>query len=1023
MTTATTASVGQRQIWLAEQLRRRDLGAVDAAYSTAEALTVEAELDKSTLRSALRRLAERHEVLRTTFNLYDGLLVQQIHPDPSVEVEWHDLHGHRDHVAEFARLTAVSLERPFPLDRPPLWRAVVVTADAATHIALILHHIAADGWSVALLLDDLAKLYLAADGAGPEPTPPSRTYRQFSQQQRRDATADQRDASSAYWRQAMRDAPTSSAPPWLGPQPREAVTTRAAQHFLPLDSPRYESVRRVAASNHVTPYVVFLSAFVLALTRSVRRRDVVTALPSANRDDDRYSDVVGPFATLLPIRVRLPQVILPSAILRLVADTVADVTKHQDVPLADIICAAGQGSSRTDMPLFQTVALPRDWRDLECSFADFPARRVWTAAPAAKYHLMVSFPTNPRDARFVIEYDVHRYDQALAEGFDRALDSSLDLVLGQHEITVLSAPPTEIGDTTIHEQVAAMARHAPDHPAVVVGRDWCSYADLDARARTAAAGLARCGVRSGDFVGIRLGRGIDFVVAMLACLHAGAAYVATDPSWPLPRVQQLLTEVAAVVSIAPDDAARPDATDGPPIVGLAELADRGTRHPVDLPTVDAGVPCYVCFTSGSTGTPKGVLITHRSVRRLAAANQVFALNWTDRMAHQANVAFDATTWEVWGALLVGATLVAGVDPAPGPADYAALMADCTTAFLTTGLFAELVRHPACQAAIAGLRVLGVAGSVLPARSTEPILRADRKQFNLYGPTECTTTATAGPMAARTPWNTVPVGHPIEGTRVYVLDHDLRPVSDGTVGDLYLAGSGVALGYLGDPRRTAAEFLPDIEVTGERMYATGDRARLLGDGALDYVGRADSQLKIRGFRVEPSEIEAMLLSRPGVHEAYVGLDGQGRLAAAVRAYRSEDPLRLAEQLRAVLPEYMVPHRIAVLDRLPLTRNGKVDVAALLGAAEHPTPHGIPVRTENGLLGRVIKLWGAVLGASVRHDTEFFGAGGDSLTALRLLSTCGGEFGVELRPADLYAHSTPAAFAAVLAERMEHGDESV
>jgi len=1018
----TPASAGQRQIWLAEQLRRRDLGAVDAAYSTADALTVEAELDESTLGSALRRLAERHEVLRTTLDLHDGILVQQIHPDPSVEVEWHNLHGHFDHAAEFAQLTAVSLERPFPLDRPPLWRAVVATADAATHIALILHHIAADGWSVALLLDDLAALYLAADGAGPEPPPPPRTYRQFSEEQRRDATADQRDASTAYWRQAMQDAPTSSAPPWLGPQPREAVTTGAAQHFLPLDPRRYESVRRVAASYHATPYVVFLSAFVLALTRSVRRRDVVTALPSANRDDDRYSNVVGPFATPLPIRVRLPRAISPGALVRLVADTVADVTKHQDVPLADIVCAAGEGSSRNDMPLFQTVALPRDWRDPECSFADFPARTVWTAAPAAKYHLVVSFPTNPRDSRFVIEYDVHQYDQALAEAFGRALDSSLDLVLGQQKITVLSAPPTEIGDKTIHEQVGALARHAPDHPAVVVGRDWCSYADLDARARTAAAGLARCGVRSGDFVGIRLGRGIDFVVAVLACLHAGAAYVATDPSWPLPRVQQVLTEAAVVVSIAPDDATRPDATDDPPIVGLAELADRGTRHPVDLPTVHAGAPCYVCFTSGFTGTPKGVLITHRSVRRLTAANQVFALDWTDRMAHQANLAFDATAWEVWGALLVGATLVASVDPAPAPADSAALMADCTTAFLTTGLFAELVRHSACQAAIAGLRVLGVGGSALPTGPTEPILRADRKQFNFYGPTECTATATVGPMAVRTPWNTVPVGQPIAGTRAYVLDHNLRPVPDGTVGDLYLAGSGVALGYLGDPRRTAAGFLPDLEVTGERMYATGDRARRLGDGALDLVGRADSQLKIRGFRVEPSEIEAMLLSRPGVREAYVGFDAQGRLAAAVRGDRSADPLRLAEQLRAVLPDYMVPHRIAVLDRLPLTRNGKVDVAALLRATDHPAPHGIPVGTENSLLGRVIELWAAVLGASVRRDTEFFGAGGDSMTALRLLSTSRGQFGVELRPADLYAHSTPAAFAAVLAERMEHGDES-
>jgi len=1015
------ASAGQQQIWLAEELRRRNLGVIDAAYSTAEALTIEAELNEPALRTALRRLAERHEVLRTTFEIHDGVLVQRIHPDPLVDVEWHELHGQSDHAADFAGLVTASLERPFRLDRPPVWRALVATADATTHIALVLHHIAADGWSVALLLDDLAALYLAARGAGPEPTAPARAYHQFSEEQRRSTTADQRDASTTYWHQVMRDAPIRSAPPWLVPQPRETVTTRAAQYSLPLDPERYDSVRRMAARNHVTPYVVYLSAFVLALARSVRRSDVVTALPSANRDDDQYLDVVGPFAMLLPMRVRLPQAVSPDALVRLVADTVADVTRHQDIPLADIINAAGRGSTRTDTPLFQTVTLPRDWRDPERTFAGFPARLVWTAAPAAKYHLIVSFPTSGQDARFIIEYDVRRYDRGMAEAFGRVLDSSLDDVLGRHGITTLIAPPTETGEATIHERVAALARHAPDHPAIVAGRDWCSYGELDARARAAAAGLARLGIRGGDVVGIRLGRGIDFVVAVLACLHAGAAYLATDPIWPPPRIQQVLAEAAATVSIVPDDAAPQDETDGPSVIGLAELVDRGTGRPVVLPSVDVGEPCYVCFTSGSTGRPKGALITHRSVLRLAAPDQVFALDWTDRMAHQANVAFDATTWELWGALLAGATVVAGVDADPAPADYAALLADCTTAFLTTGLFTELVRHPACQAGIAELRILGVGGSTLPPGSTDSILRDDRKQLNFYGPTECTATATAGPMAARTPWNSVPLGHPIAGTRAYVLDRDLRPVPDGEVGDLYLAGAGVALGYLGDPRRTAARFLPDVRVAGERMYATGDRARRLGNGALDYVGRADSQLKIRGFRVEPGEIEAVLLSRPDVREAYVGLDGQGRLAAAVRTDRSADPLQLAKQLRAVLPDYMVPHRIAVVDRLPLTRNGKVDVAALLRGAEHAARVDGSPGAENGVLGRAIEVWAAVLGAPVSRDTEFFAAGGDSLRALRLLSACGEKFGVELRPTDLYTHSTPVAFAALLAARMEHGDE--
>jgi amino acid adenylation domain-containing protein len=1017
--TAAPAAAGQREIWTAEQLRRRSLGTADAAYSTAEALSIESELDERALRAALRRLGERHDVLRTTFEERDGVLLQRVHADSPIDVEWHDLHGSSDHAARFARLVAAALDRPFPLDRPPLWRAVVATADNTTHIALILHHIAADGWSVALLLEDLAALYLAADGAGPQPAAPSSTYLQFSEEQHSRAT-DRRDASIAYWREAMRDAPAWSAPPWLGPQPRAVGAARAAQHFVPLDPQRYGDVRQAAARHHVTPYTVFLAAFVLALTRSVRRRDVITALPSANREDDRYFDVAGPFATLLPIRVRLPRAVSPGALVHLIAETVADATEHQDVGLGQIAAVAAGGSPRTDTPLFQTVALPRDWRDPQCTFAGFPARRVWTAAPAAKYHLAVSFATSARDARLVIEYDVRRYDAAMAAAFGRAFGAALDQVLGEREITVLSRPPAASDDETVHERVAALARHAPDHPAVVAGRDWCSYAELDARARAAAAGLAARGVRSGDRVGIALGRGIDFVVSVLACLHAGAAYVAADPSWPTLRIRQVFDEASVAVRIVADGAAGQHESDGPLAITTADLVRRGTGHPAALPAVDAREPCYVCFTSGSTGRPKGALITHRSVQRLAAPDQIFALDWTDRMAHQANVAFDATTWELWGALLAGATVVAGTEAAPAPGDYAAVLADCTTAFLTTGLFTELVRHPACRAAIAGLRIVGVGGSALPPGSVEPILRADRKQFNFYGPTECTATATVGPMAARTPWNTVPIGRPVVGARAYLLDRDLRPVPDGEVGDLYLAGAGLALGYLGDPRRTAARFLPDVEVAGERMYATGDRARRLSDGALDFAGRADSQLKIRGFRVEPGEIEAVLLSRPGVREAYVGPDGEGKLAAAVRADQGTDPLHLVRQLREVLPDYMVPHRIAVVNRMPLTRNGKVDTVALLRGEAPAAREGTPATAESGLLGRVVDLWAAALGVPASHDTEFFGAGGNSLSALRLLAMCGEQTGVELRPADLYAHSTPAEFAAVLAERMEHSD---
>lgn len=1012
---AEPLSAGQYQLWLAEELRRRDTGELDATYTTAEVLAVD-DVNPAALHAALRTLPERHEVLRTTFELRDGVPHQLVHDLAPTPVERHLLDQGDNHLAEFERLLAAAVRRPFPLDEAPLCRALLATAGRTTYLALVLHHIAADGWSVELLMRDLADLYRAAAGGQPAPMPPARTFREYARDHRRRLELGALADSATYWRSTLQDAPERTAVPGLGPHRPEPGTTGGAQLLVPLPAKQHTTVCEAAARLRTTPLMFYLAAHTLALARLVRRHDVVTGTPSVNRDDEDYLDVVGPFAAVLPIRTQLPRRITPAALVGRVTTAVFEATEHQEFPLVDIAAVIGHGTSRTGMPLYQTAVMQREWREPDTTFAGLPARRLWVSTGTAKYDLLVTFPTAEQDARIVIEYDLSRYDEHMAASIGRALSRALDEVLGDAEIDVIGEPPPDTGEQPVHERLAEIARHAPDHPAVVAGRAWCSYAELDHMADQVGAGLQRSGVRPGDLVGIRLPRGIGFVTAALGVLKVGAAYVPTDPGWPRSRVRQVLA--ATTLTICQDDLADPDDALDTTLARLRSLGADARMEPV---ASRPRQPCCVLYTSGSTGAPKGVLIEHRSVRRLAAPDQPFAFRPADRVPHHANLAFDLTTLEVWGTLLAGATVLASLPENPGPADRAADLDDATAAIVITGLFTELVVHPDCRTALRSLRMLAVGGSAIAPGTTRSILRPERIQLNVYGPTECTTLSTAGPLAARTDRHTVPIGVPIAGTRGYVLDENLDPVPDGETGELYLAGAGVADGYFGDPRQTAQRFLPDPAVPGERMYATGDQVRRLPDGAIDFIGRNDSQIKYRGFRVEPAEIETALQTHAEVHAAYAGLNAAGQLVAAVRADPGTDPGDLRRRLQAVLPAFMVPSHIAVTDQVPLTANGKVDIAGLLASVGPDTRPAAAGDVAGTTLNWVIELWSSVLGVVAVADTHFFEAGGDSLHVLQLLTECRNEFGVDLRPAVLFDHSTPRDFAALLAERTSRPEE--
>ncbi|MFF0433780.1 amino acid adenylation domain-containing protein [Streptomyces sp. NPDC004327] len=551
-------------------------------------------------------------------------------------------------------------------------------------------------------------------------------------------------------------------------------------------------------------------------------------------------------------------------------------------------------------------------------------------------------------------------------------------------------------DVSIPAAFAAQVRTRPDAPAVVDGGHTLSYAELDTRSDRLARLLRGRGVRDGSRVGVLLERGHGQITALLAILKAGGAYVPVSPAYPRERQEHMLATAEAAVTVTAEELRQAERAGGATDAAEPPRPASGSR-----------VPAYILFTSGSTGRPKGVVVEHRSVLRLVRDTDYADLGAGERIAQVADSSFDAFTFEVWGALLNGGTVV--VIPTatvltPGALAEALAKHRITCMFLTSALFTTVMADR--PDSFAGLRTLLVGGDVLNVAAVRRLLDADpaarpARLVNGYGPTETTTFAVCGEVTALpADARSVPIGRPIANTDCYVLGEDLEPVAAGEPGELFIGGPGVARGYAGQPELTGERFLPDPYATepGARMYRTGDLVRLLADGRLDFLGRADDQVKIRGYRVEPGEVEAALSLHPDVREVAVVADdstGERRLVAHLApAVPGETPTGLREFLAGRLPEWLIPSAFVVVPALPLTTSGKVDRAALPPApADGEETAAVAPRTdlERELAAIAAELLGL---ASVGVTDDFFALGGHSLLAMRLLSRADAAFGVRV-----------------------------
>ncbi|WP_097972572.1 non-ribosomal peptide synthetase [Streptomyces sp. gb14] len=996
-------------------------------------LEIGGPLDPGRLRAAAGTVVDRHANLRAGFRrLTTGRLVQYTTADAAPEWTEHDLRAHPDVPVTDALSVLVTEDRvrPFAPDRPPLLRFTLIrTADDRWRLLFTSHHLLLDGWSAPLLLTDLFDAY-----AGRSPV----RRRPFADYARWLADRD-RPAAEAAWRTALEGVtePTLTAPadtPSAALVPEETATA--------LDPALTAALQDRARAAGTTLNTVVQTGWGLVLSRLTGRDDVVfgSAVSGRPAELDGVEGMLGLFVNTLPTRVRTaPSRTLAEAVADLHARQVA-LLDHQHLGLADIQQLVGLPALLDTMTVFENYPFDDEALSGSEQAAGLDVRGIG-GRDATHYPLTLAITLQGGRLRLVLKHRPDLYDTRAAhtvlDRLTRALDHLAhrpDLPAGQVDLApeasaTLSGRPGITAALGCAGTVAAVAADTPDAIAVRPledGQQPVTYAELVVRAARFAQRLRETGAGPETVVALLLPRSVDLVVAELAVAWTGAAYLPLHPDWPAERIRTVLGTAGAVALIC-----RPG-TDTAAYGPVAVLHPDGDRtpsdgHPGTLPAAPAPHRLsYVMYTSGSTGEPKGVAVPESAVLALASDSR-FAGDAQRRVLVHSPHSFDAATHEIWGTLLRGGELVLAPDTPLDPARWRELLTGAgpgggvDSAWFTAGLFALIAQD--APETFTALREVWTGGDVVSpgavaaARAAAPHLRV----VNGYGPTETTTFATShdlGPEASD--GGPLPIGRPLDGMTLRVLDTALRPVLPGVPGELYIGGAGLARGYHGHPGRTAERFVADPQgAPGERLYRTGDLVRIRPDGALDFLGRTDDQVKLRGHRVEPGESEAALLAEPGVARAAVTLrtdlpGGPALVGYAVPAPGTTlDTEALRRRLAARLPDYQVPAHLVALDALPLTENGKVDRAALPApdavAPADPGPR-MPSDQRTELLCQV---FADTLGlpAFGPHE-DFFERGGHSLSAMSLVGRARTFLDADLSVGDLFTARTPAATAALL-----------
>ena len=1031
-------SYGQRRLWFLDQLE-----SANTLYNTPVCFRVTGRLDPELLRRGLTAVVERHEVLRSRFVEQDGELMQLVAAEAEVPFE----QASASDQAAAAELLARSAERRFDLDREPPLRVLLVGLANDQHLLLItLHHLVNDAWSANLLASELVTCYQAlGTGESPELAELPVQYADFAAWQRDLVTGPLRESQLAYWRNRLAGMPQQLALPT--DRPRPARRSYRGEH-VPFRVPAatVDRLRALGADENASLFMVLLTAFLVLLGRYTGEDDVVVGTPASSRTRPEFESLLGFFLNTLVLRTDCSGNPSFRELLQRVRTTALEAFANSDVPFEALVDELAPRRDLGSTPLVQVLFTLEDAERRPIMGDGIELRWEPFGTATAKFDITLYLWRRADGLSGAVEYRTDLFDHPTMERFASLYQALLDGAAAEpdrpgSELPMLTDADvaaldgwnaTELewtGPESIPAMLAGRAAADPDATALVWQGAEVSYREFAGRVNRLARLLIEQGVRVGDVVGVLLDRGTELLVSVHAIMAAGAAYLPLDPGYPAERLAFQCTDVRVALVVTTSELAGrlPEQASTDRLLldisadRLAELADGPL--PIEPP---ADTLAYVIHTSGSTGRPKAAGVSQRAiVNRLRWMQQAFPLGPADRVLHKTPCGFDVSVWELCWPLMFGSGIViAEPDGHRDPGYLARLMAEqrVSTVHFVPSMLGAFLTEPDLGQRLPALRRIICSGEALPAALVRACTAAlpQAELHNLYGPTEAAVDVTWHRCLPTD--DPVPIGSPIANTRLHVLDRHGARVPVGVPGELCLAGVQLAHGYLGRPGLTAARFTPDpYGPPGSRMYSTGDLGRWLPTGEIEYRGRLDDQVKVRGMRVEPGETEAALSSLPEVRAAAVvpHSDAEGvRLIAYLTASNPADPPSpelLRRRLAALLPEQSVPVGYHLLDELPLSANGKLDRAALpepvLGLpakADYVEPATEPERA-------VAEIWAAVLGApQVGAEDDFFALGGDSIRALKVLARLRAA-GYPSQLTDLFLHQNVRALAATLDRR--------
>lgn len=1036
----------QARLWLIQQL-----DPANCAFNVLGARRLRGPLNVTALERALDLIVARHESIRTRFFTVNGEPRQQVVPPMHLPLPQHDLRGLApDEREPQARRIARELHQlPFALEHPPLLRAALVQLDDDDFVFLtVRHHIGNDAWSVGIFNRELAEGYRAYSlGDTPRLAPLPAQYVDFAEWQNERAQGEAFARELEFWSGELAGAPTLELTFDYARPPR--LSYRGETLTLQLDGELTRALLEFSRREGVTLFMLLLAAFEVLLGRYARQDDFVIGTNVLGRDRAEFQDLIGFFSNTLPLRARPNGALSFRAFLTQTRRVVLDAFAHREVPFEKLVWNLRLPRDDSRNPLVQVLIQTTPVAAERASIPGLEVSPFPLDAQTTEFDLSLYVYENPAGLECTWKFSTDLFESAtirrLTAHFETLLrdiaarpDAPLDelrLITDAEEQQILvewneravQAPLIE--PLTLHARVEAQAARTPDAAALLYGGERLTYAELNARANRLAHQLRARGVSNESPVGVMLERSADAVVALLAILKAGGAFVPLEPTLPRERLAQMVADArpAAIVTLNQHLAALPATTAA--VICLdrdaAQLAEASAENPNTA--VDADALAYILFTSGSTGQPKGVLGLHRGmVNRLQWMERAYPFGADEVCCHKTALGFLDSVAEIFGPLSLGLpVLIVPPDAVRDPHLLVALLAQArvTRITLVPSLLRVLLNSPVDLAPLRALRLWISSGEPLDAELVQTFFKRLpwARLLNLYGASEASADSLYFELGAEWTKSRIPIGRPIANTTAFVLDARQQLAPIGVPGELVIGGVGLARGYLNLPAQTRERFVPApafVDAPTARVYRTGDLARYLPDGTIEYLGRTDNQVKVRGMRVELGEIEAALRSHPRVQDAAVAAVSQGadetRLAAfVVLGQPAPTTAELKEYLSARLSAYQVPSQFEQLDALPRTRTGKVDRRAL-AAREHTAGREHPVVLPHDEVERLLQvIWQRVLNLdSVGVTDDFFELGGHSLLAIVLFSEIEREFHKNLPVATLFEAPTIETLAAKL-----------